>query len=473
MRISREILAWSEHEFGSIDLGDKRRERRVKTVASAFASRPGASIPRSFETAYDVKAAYNLFHHPTVTPESLQSGHRSLVLESLAEPVVTLLLEDTSEIAWETGRRIEGLGPTGKGGGSWDQGFHLHTVLAVRWNGKGETAAKRPPVEVLGIADQQYYVRKPIPVGEDGNGSRHRMRRERESRLWDLAGRHIGPAPAGATWVRVCDRAADIYEFLVSCVELGHSFVVRASQNRALVGGGRLFQLARSRNSWGEFALARRRRFAHPARTARLQVAAAPVALRAPQRPGYVPGGLPPVECTVVRVWESDPPEGEEALEWVLLVDHPITTYEQAMEVALQYASRWVIEDFHKALKTGIGAERLQLEDAHRLFAAIAIMSVVALRLVDLRERVRIQASAPAISAGLDAFELRVLALHLNRQLNTVRDVALAIGRLGGHMNRKADGMPGLLTLWHGMKELQALVAGARLGLQFRDLGKP
>ena len=54
-----------------------------------------------------------------------------------------------------------------------------------------------------------------------------------------------------------------------------------------------------------------------------------------------------------------------------------------------QYATRWIIEEYHKAIKTGLGAERLQLESAERLFAAIAIMSVVALRLIALRERLR------------------------------------------------------------------------------------
>jgi hypothetical protein len=173
-----------------------------------------------------------------------------------------------------------------------------------------------------------------------------------------------------------------------------------------------------------------------------------------------------------VRVWEPAPPSGEEPLEWFLLVNRPVKSFSTALEVAVQYATRWVIEDFHKALKTGLGAERLQLEDAHRLFAAVSIMSVVALRLVDLRERIRVSPDAPAQDTGLDAFELKILALYLHRSLKTSRDVAMAIGRLGGHMNRKADGMPGLITLWRGFIELQALVAGARLGLHLRDLGK-
>ncbi|MNY76005.1 hypothetical protein D3C86_2154560 [compost metagenome] len=78
---------------------------------------------------------------------------------------------------------------------------------------------------------------------------------------------------------------------------------------------------------------------------------------------------------------------------------------------------------------------------------------------------------APAGESGLEPLEIMVLALKLNRELKTVRDVALAIGRLGGHMNRKGDGLPGLITLWRGAQKLQALVAGAMLGLKLRDLG--
>ena len=66
------------------------------------------------------------------------------------------------------------------------------------------------------------------------------------------------------------------------------------------------------------------------------------------------------------------------------------------MEVALQYASRWVIEEYHKCLKTGLGADELQLESAPRLFNAIAIMAIVAVRLLALKEMVHLNAAAPA-----------------------------------------------------------------------------
>jgi len=471
MSLSGDEREWCRAQFEGARLSDVRRNRRVLTVAMAMAENPGKSIPRLFKRAYDVKAAYNLFNHPEATPDSLQAGHRDLVKHRMHEPGVVLLLEDTTEVSWFSDEAIEGLGPVGNGH-ELAQGFLLHSVVAVRWPQEPVMALPRPPLDVLGIATQEYYIRKPIPEGEADDDLLARQKRARESQLWERASECLGRPPKDVRWVRICDRGADIYEFLRGCQELGHGFVIRAAQDRALQEPkGRLFERARQASSLGQFQLELRSRPRHPARTATLSVSAQRVTLRSPQRPGYSTGRLPALPCTVVRVWEAHPPEGIAPLEWILLTDTCIETFEQAVTCVSQYATRWTIEEFHKALKTVLGAERLQLETAHRLFAAVSIMSVLALRLVDLKERVRLKPDAPAEASGLDALELKVLSLHLNRQLLTVADVALAIGRLGGHMNRRADGMPGVLTLGRGLIELQALVAGARLGLQLRDLG--
>lgn len=468
----REEVNWAQRQFGGANLSDVRRIHRLVKVGLAMAENPGASIPELCKTPYDVKATYSLFKHPEATPDNLQYGHRKQVRARLKESDVWLLVEDTSELSWTTKRRIPGLGPIGNDNEDL-QGFLLHSVLAVRWEQEVQPGLfHRPALEVVGLADQLYEVRKPIPAHETGHRSRERLNRERESHLWNTCTQHLGPAPQDARWVRICDRAADIYEFLVACLALRHGFVVRACQDRALTHPRtRLFEQARTISPWGRFELKLRERPKRPARTAQLAIAAQPVSIRSPQRPGASPGKLPPVACWVVRVWELDPPPGAEPLEWILLTDQPIATVAEALTVALQYSTRWVVEDFHKALKTGLGAERLQLEDAHRLFAAISIMSIDALRLLDLRERLRVMPDAPAEEAGLEPLELEVLSLEVRRKLHTVQDVALAVGRLGGHMNRKADGMPGMLTLWRGQKKLRTLVAGARLGSQLNRFG--
>ncbi len=87
----------------------------------------------------------------------------------------------------------------------------------------------------------------------------------------------------------------------------------------------------------------------------------------------------------------------------------------------------------------------------------------MALRLLDLREHLRVAPAQPAQKCGLEALELQVLRLQSGRSIETVQDVALALGRLGGHLNRKGDGMPGWQVLWRGMLQLQTLVEGVRL----------
>lgn len=170
-----------------------------------------------------------------------------------------------------------------------------------------------------------------------------------------------------------------------------------------------------------------------------------------------------------MRVWEVEPPEGSTPLEWVLYCDDAVTNLADAVAVVEDYRRRVLIEEFHKGLKTGLGAERLQLETAPRLFAAIALMSVVALRLLDLRELGRRCGAAPATTSGLDGLELALLGQETGRPLGTVADVLLAVGRLGGHMNRAADGLPGWLTLWRGMSKLRLLVRGAKLAQTIGD----
>ena len=213
-----------------------------------------------------------------------------------------------------------------------------------------------------------------------------------------------------------------------------------------------------------------RARPGQPARTACMKVSLTGVWLRSPQRPDKGGGYLAPIKCNVVRVWEEGAP-ARQPVEWILLTDLTVNSPGEALEVALIYSTRWLIEEFHKALKSGTKAEKLQLETAEGLFAAIAIKSVVALRLIGLKESLRSEPDASAEQSGLSELELEILKAVLHRSINTVREVALALGRLGGHLNRKGDGLPGWQTLWRGMSTLRAMVQGARLVLQLKRFG--
>jgi len=467
---SSDLDAWALSHLGGARLAHVDRVKRAVSIARAMAAHPGRSLPRLFSTRYDLKAAYTFMQDPRSTPDAIEHGHKALVLQQAAAAQLALLLEDDTVVSFShRKRRVPGLGSIGRGE-AWEQGFTLHTLLAVECPEGYATSAegKRAPVRVLGIADQQVQT-LPWPAPSQGRRPRTKSARlgtERATQIWEFAGTRIGPAPPGARWVRVADREADIYEYLASCRALGHGFRVRAKHNRVLVdaaGGEKLLDRARAAASLGAFTVELRARPGQAPREAELKVSAVRGVIRAPQRPGGAPGKREPIAVWVVRAWEEEGPEGEQGLEWFVLCDEAAEAYETAREVVAQYASRWVIEEFHKGLKTGLGAETLQLEEGHQLFAAVALMSLVALRLLEMREVGRREPEAKAERSGLSELELEVLRVRLGGTIETVREVALAVGRLGGHLNRAGDGMPGWQTLWHGMEELRTLVEGVRL----------
>jgi hypothetical protein len=444
------------------------------SYAQALAEQPGKAIPELFTRKYDINATYDLLDRREVTPDSVQQGHRNLVKDELRKPGRYLLIEDTTFPSFTHRKHaVKGLGPIG-GSEEGQQGFLLHSVLAVRASlpAQPNATGRRPPVTILGLIDQQYLVRTPRPEAKSKQAvSRQRTERDRESNRWLESSRRIGPAPANPNtrWVRIADREADIYEYLAECIMRNHGFLVRVNQDRVILdpaSGKRLglvFEHIAGVEPLGAMYLDLRSRDGHAARRAQLLINCGPVRVRAPERPGRTAGTNEPIDCWFIRIWEPSPPEGIDALEWVLYTHERTETLEEALVGVMDYGSRFLIEEFHKGLKTGLKAEELQLETAHRLFAAIAVMSIVALRLLDLRELGRAAPEAPAKTTGLSVVELQLLSLAVDRTLLTVESVLLALGRLGGHMNRRSDGMPGWITLWRGMKMLRLLARGAEL----------
>lgn len=454
-------------------MGDPRRQARVQSVAAAFAASPGASIPQMVRgDSYEMDATYELFKRKEAKPDSLQSTHRANMRLRCSLPGEYLLIEDTTDMSFSGGEPVEGLGPIGNRKSASYQGFRLHTVLAARVPdaGLGGEGGRRGPVELCGILDQQSLVRgkEPRPDRKGTGSARKRLKVPLESDRWPMSVWRAGTAPAqgGVRWTRVADCEGDFYEYLMAVRESGSDFVVRAGQDRRMQDAesgercGHLLAQARSQPSMGAFALHLRARGSAPAREATLHVSAlGEVLVQSPQR--HAQGALAPVRLSVVRVWEPQPPEGTaEPLEWLLLTSLRATAFGEAREVALRYSCRWIIEEFHKALKTGMGAERLQLEHASRLIAAISVMSVVALRLVDMRERARLAPDAPASESGLDSTELHILRQLAKADIATVRDAVRAIAKLGGFIGRKGDGEPGMITLWRGTAKLMAIKEG-------------
>ncbi len=198
------VRSWAEDNFGAAQLSDERCVDRVVTIAEAMAVNAGKTIPQLFSRTYDVKATYELFKHDEATVENLQAGHREKVLSELSSEGVYLLVEDTTAMSWSGHDPIAGLGAIGDGK-EGHQGFYVHTVMGLRWHAELMSIEdiKRPPVEILGIAHQHYYVRQPKSEQAKQASSYQRKRRTRESLRWAESVTAIGALEEGSRYVHI------------------------------------------------------------------------------------------------------------------------------------------------------------------------------------------------------------------------------------------------------------------------------
>ena len=166
----------------------------------------------------------------------------------------------------------------------------------------------------------------------------------------------------------------------------------------------------------------------------------------------------------IVRAVEIDPPPGEAPVDWMLYTSLPVDSPEQALEVIDLYRRRWLIEEFFKALKTGCAFEKRQLESVHALLNLLAVSVPIAWHMLRLRTLARVEPNAPGASL-LTAAQLHCLRQELGKpgrmllpKEPTVRQVLLAIARLGGHLANNGD--PGWITLGRGLQDLLLLERG-------------
>jgi hypothetical protein len=463
-----DLAPFGAEHFAAADLGDARRTKSLVDLANRLRRHPGGSLPDKLKDPLALRRLYDLMNTPSVTHAAVLAPHARRTAELLlAHRGVALCLHDTTELDFTSHAALHGeLGQIGDGRG---RGYECHNSLAVLPEGR----------RVLGLLSQQLHVRAEAPKGE--TPAQRRERESRESLLWprgaEAAERAVRraargrPLPGGLVVVDVCDRGGDSFEFLDHEDLHRRHYVVRSWHNREVrlpgVDDGRRLRLhdhLRALPGRGGRAVTVRGHDGERPRPAALVISWAGVVLLPPHQQCGFSRRLP-LPVWAVRAWEPAPPEGAEAVEWFLLTRAEVGGEAEAWERVDWYCLRWVAEEYHKAQKTGCAVEAPQFETAAALRPMIALLSVVAVSLLNLREMSRDEAAAGRPAAEVvGGEEVGVLSgwRYGQRRPLTVREFYLALARLGGHPNRKKDRPPGWLVLWRGWQALQLMVAGAR-----------
>jgi hypothetical protein len=422
-------------------------------LAEKMSERPDASFPSVLNEA-ELEGAYRFFSNEAITLEAVLAPHVDATVARLSKEAVTLAAHDTTIMSFRPDGRRTGFGAS-DGPGLRTQKFFAHFTLAISGD-----ESRRPH----GVLDLSIHPK-------EGTAEKRDRWAAHVSRVCAL----VDPARI----IHLMDREADDYALFAQFRRLGTRAIVRLQYNRflasPLVKGARQLQDALATVvalETREVPLARHSvagrgpgdRKTHPAREARLARLAVGAIAVTLKRPRHADDTLPPSQrVNVVRVWEIDAPLGESPIEWALLTTEPIETPAQVLQIVDWYRTRWMIEEYFKALKTGCAYEKRQLEDLHALSNALALFAPIAWRLLVLRSEARVRPDQPA-SAVLPADELHVLTLTARKPLPrspTARDILLAIAGLGGHLKRNGD--PGWLTLARGYEKLLSFTVGWNL----------
>ena len=446
---------WASQVAAAADLPDVRLDKRLTAILVDTLESPSASIPEAAGDASQATAAYRFYANGRVTTEALHHGVATETATRCLDQDVLLVVQDTTTLNFTGLHSIPELGPIDSGG--WARGVHLHTALAVTTSG-----------QVLGILDQQYWAR-PQP-GQPGP-------EEKESAQWiiGLDGaraalyRAAGDRPVPRL-IHLMDREGDAYEVMMAVDDAGDSAIIRCAQNRRVDDPlATAHEAVRNQPVLSRTTVAVDRKAGVPQRRAWVEVRSMRVTLVPDLQKDPHAWSM---TWNLVEVWEFDPPRGIAPVHWLLWTREPAATADEALEVVRKYTCRWPIEEVHLVLKSGCKVEAHRWETWDGLEKAVTVNAAVAARIVSLRDLARETPEAPATEV-LSTDEVEVLVCHFGRGMKpselTIGQAVLWIGRLGGHLNRKRDGMPGVRTLWRGLHNLTWLVAGFQASKRLRE----
>ncbi len=473
--LDRDRARFARECLENAELGDGRLQKRGVTILERMTAMPSASIPKQMGEWKDSKGAYRFFDNEVVTFEAVTAPHWRQTRDRARQEPVVLCIEDTVFISFDPESEIEGLGPVGTGS-TPGLGLCAHSVLAV---------APDALPRVLGMAYQKIWARAPKPRRET---RMQRLEREKESDRWSDSVKQVGKLAARTVYIG--DRESDIFEFFAACMAQGCDWLVRsageARNRRVQVGHDEseaaiepLMDVSRRQESVAEYSVSLRGRPGQAAREVRMKVSAVAVRVMPPKlqsKEQEARNG--PLKMWLVRAWEADHEFGEDAaadkkkIEWLLLTSVAADGAEAARRAVEWYSRRWLIEEYHKCLKTGCAVQERQLEHIDRLLPLLGMLSLTAVWLLQLKEQGRRDGEARATDVVPEIY-VQVMAALRKEPISryTARHFWREVAKLGGFLARKGDGDPGWITLWRGWSDLELMVRGATAFSQTRSYG--
>ncbi|BAY85467.1 transposase [Calothrix parasitica NIES-267] len=165
----KKMEKWAAEELKQVDLGDVRRNKRLKRLVEDLASQPNSSVPQACGDIAATSAAYDLWSSPYFQPSDILNGHIKSTVERIKEHSVILAIQDTTNIDLTHHPKTSGLGHLDH---RKTFGLKVHSTLTTTITGVP-----------LGIINQQVWARDIENLGM-AKKRRQRETKEKESQRW-------------------------------------------------------------------------------------------------------------------------------------------------------------------------------------------------------------------------------------------------------------------------------------------------
>lgn len=426
-----------------------------------------SSVSSACKASSKIKGAYRFLKNNRVSLDQILESHVQSTLQRIEPEQILLNLQDTSGLNFHYHNSKEDRGHIGTSPQNKDSlGYWLHTGLLCSADGVP-----------LGISSQEFWSRHKVNR-EYKDAKKSRLRKipieEKESYKWLSAVKECDAyTKHGAQLVQVCDREADIFEFMQHCLSHKQSFVIRAKSDRKVTlptgENQHLFSCLKRASIQANLSIDIEGNSARKAKTVDATVKFRKVTLEVPvsNRSAEMASKMSPIDVTLIEVYSSSKIEGKK-LHWRILTDINIEKTSKVLEIIKWYTLRWRIEIFFKTLKSGAKVEDSRLIDLDRLSKYVLMQSLTAFRVMQLlfASRSKHYSSIKSLLSHEEWIIFkRVLFPNKGRASERTSEWIKRIAQYGGFMKGKSR-IPGVLTLWKGWKDLNTILNGVKaLGL--------
>ena len=455
-----DIDEWAENEYSGCKF-NKGSVKRLIEIATLMAKKPTKSFCKAaYGDRAKIAGYYRFIQNKSekINHKTMIIGHKDQTIRRSKSQTRILAIEDGTTYNFSSHIKCDGLGRIGANQTNAKiLGIYQHATIATTTDGM--------PLGILNLDID-------TPIEREEDDDKKIPLEERKSYYWHkhfLELVKIKKLLPNTEIINVCDREAAIFDlFKLQKEKKSVHLLVRVKEKRKLIDGTELCDTVKNIEKIGEIEIDILRQSERPrykgkeakeakaGRKAILSIRVKEVEISDTDKKR----NSDDIRLTLIHAKEENPPQGVDCIEWFLFSTKKITTFEEAKECIKYYETRWIVEEWHRVIKTGLSAEYLENRSIERIGRVIAIKLVIAWRIMLMtylgRDMSDLEPDIFFNEIEIDTLKIVATKEKLPLPVDLGKAVYI-VAKLGGYQGGSSSLPPGHDALWTGYSELETM----------------